>query len=86
MKIERIEGAFSGGVFPIYRNRPRNVLKQETKKTYKPSGSEVFEVLFEKATSKLAKSLKNAGKGTYGKYGTAKDYDYIVGTLFDEKA
>ncbi len=86
MRVERIGSVLSGGVVaPVYRNYPRNVIKQKSKKTPKPSPSESFAVLFEKATSGLAKTLKDAGKVTYGKYGVANDYDDIVGTLFDEK-
>lgn len=85
MRIERIGSVLSGGVSPVYRNYPGNFIKQRSKKMSKPSVSETFAVLFEKATSGLAKSLKDAGKVTYGKYGVANDYDDIVGTLFDEK-
>lgn len=86
MRIERVEGVLLGQVSSIYRSRPRYVINPKPKKTSKSSGDDSFAVLFEKAISNLAKSLMDAGKITYGKYGVARDYDEILGTLFDEKA
>ena len=85
MRIERVEGVLSGGISPIYRNRPRSIAKQDTKKIHKDVGTYSFAFLFEKATADLAKSLKETGKITYEKIGVVRDYDEIVGTLFDER-
>ena len=85
MRVERIESVLLVGLSAIYRNYPRKNIKLEAKKQPESLATDSFSILLKKATSELAKSLTDSGKITYEKYGTAKEYDENLGTLFDKK-
>lgn len=85
MRVERVEGILSGGVSPIYRNRKVYVSKRNEKMQCKPAMKKRLENLFERATSHVAQMLTEEGKATYGRRGTTKDYDDMIGRIIDEK-
>jgi len=85
VRVERIESVLSGGVSAICRNHSGKIIKPKIKMQAESLVTDSFAILLEKATLELAKSLTDAGKVTYAKYGIAKEYDENVGTLFDER-